>query len=99
MEIIYKNRKIEEICTDAEVAGKCFGRNRAEKIQARIDERKAAETVDMMVQCHIGRCHHLTRNRKGQYAVDLVHPKRLVFEKIGEETNEVRILEIVDYHR
>ena len=55
-------------------------------------------TNEMMIQFHIGRCHPLTQNRKGQYAVDLVHPYRLVFEKNGDEIQIANILEIVDYH-
>ena len=65
---------------------------------ANIDEIGAADTVEMMIQFHIGRCHPLTQNRKGQYAVDLVHPYRLVFEKNGDEIQIANILEIVDYH-
>jgi proteic killer suppression protein len=30
--------------------------------------------------------------------VDLVHPYRLVFEKVGGDIRIVKILEIVDYH-
>jgi proteic killer suppression protein len=37
-------------------------------------------------------------NRKGEYAMDLVQPYRLVFEKTGEEIQVAKILEIVDYH-
>lgn len=37
-------------------------------------------------------------DRKSQYAVDLVHPYRLVFEKRGTEIQIVCIMEIVDYH-
>lgn len=68
------------------------------KIHQRIDEIRAADTVEMMVQFHIGRCHPLVNNRKGQYAVDLVHPYRLIFEKNGDEIQIANILEIVDYH-
>ena len=64
----------------------------------RIDEITAAETVEMMIQFHIGRCHPLRQNRKGQYAVDLVHPYRLVFEKHGNTIQIAHILEITDYH-
>lgn len=74
------------------------GREMAEKIHHRIDEIVAADTVEMMMQFHIGRCHPLTQNRKGQYAVDLIHPYRLVFEKNGGEIQIAKILEIVDYH-
>ena len=51
-----------------------------------------------MVQFHIGRCHTLKGNRKGQYAMDLVHPYRLVFEKIGNEIQIANVMKIVDYH-
>ena len=70
----------------------------AEKIHMRIDEISSADTVEMMIQGHICRCHPLINNRKGQYAVDLVHPYRLVFEKQGTEIQIAHIMEIVDYH-
>ena len=98
MDITYKNRKIEKICTHAKTAERTYGREMADKIHQRIDEIDAADTVEMMVQFHIGRCHPLTQNRRGQYAMDFVHPYRLVFEKNGDEIQIANILEIVDYH-
>jgi len=98
LDITYKNKKIEKVCTDAKAAEKAYGRKMAEKIHQRIDEILAADTVEMMIQFHIGRCHLLTQDRKGQYAMDLVHPYRLVFTKIGDELQIAYILEIVDYH-
>lgn len=83
---------------DAKTAEKVYGVKMAEKIQQRIDEIMAADTVEMMMRFRIGRCHCLKQNRKGQYAVDLDHPYRLVFEKNGDEIQIVKILEIVDYH-
>ena len=59
---------------------------------------KEAITVEIMLQFHIGRCHSLSNNRKGQYAVDLINPYRLVFRKIGDEIQIAEIIEIVDYH-
>ncbi|MCQ2515490.1 MAG: type II toxin-antitoxin system RelE/ParE family toxin [Saccharofermentans sp.] len=98
MELTYKNSKIEKICTDAKVADRTYGNKMSEKIQMRIDEIRASDTVEDMIKYHIGRCHPLTNNRKGQYAVDLVHPYRLVFEKRGKEIQIALIIEIVDYH-
>ena len=98
MEITYKNNKIKKVCTDTKVAEKTYGTKMAEKIDMRIGEISAADTVEMMIQFRIGRCHPLTQNRKGQYAVDLVHPYRLLFEKHGNEIQIANILEIVDYH-
>ncbi len=98
MEITYKTKKLEKICTDARIAEKTHGREMADKIHQRIDEISAADSVEMMIEFHIGRCHQLTQNRKGQYAVDLVHPYRMVFEKHGSIIQIAHILEIVDYH-
>ena len=98
MDITYKNKKIEKICTDAKTAERTYGREMADKTHQRIDEITAADTVEMMIHFHIGRCHPLSQNGKGQYAVDLVHPNRLVFEKKGDEIQIANVLEIVDYH-
>lgn len=98
MDITYKNKKIEKICTDAKTAEKTYGLEMAGKIHQRIDEITAADTIEMMIKFHIGRCHPLSQNRKGQYAMDLVHPYRLVFEKKKDEIQIANILEIVDYH-
>ena len=71
----------------------------AEKIQTRIDQISAFPNVEQMLQFQIGRCHALANNRKGQYAVDLIHPYRLVFtiDKFGN-LQVANIQEIVDYH-
>lgn len=98
MIVEYNNRGIEKVCTDASVAERKYGYEMAEKIQARIDQIRAADSVEEMIQFRIGRCHPLKGNRKNQFAVDLVHPQRLVFEKNGNEIRIANIIEIVDYH-
>ena len=56
-----------------------------------------------------GRCHELKGGRAGELAIDLEHPKRLVFKRTDGERDEtgaldwtsvtsVEIAEIVDYH-
>ena len=85
MKVEYRNRSIEKVCTIASVAERSYGRQMADKIQLRIDQIKAADP--------------LHQNRKNQYAVDLVHPMRLVFEKKGNEIQIANIIEITDYHR
>ena len=71
----------------------------------------AATTLEDMRLLPGARCHELTGDRKGQLAVDLVHPLRLVFEPDHDPQPEkadggldwiavtkVVIVEIVDYH-
>lgn len=99
MKITYKNRKLEKICTIAEDAKKNYGTEMAQKIHQRIDQIDASDTVEEMVLYRIGRCHPLKGNRKKQYAMDLIHPYRLIFEKIGSEIQIVNIIEITDYHK
>lgn len=70
----------------------------AELIHLRIDQLNAAETVEEMINFSIGRCHQLNGNREGKYALDLVHPYRLIFVKIDDQIQIVKIIEIVDYH-
>ena len=98
MQITYKTKKIEKVCTDSSFAEKKYGSDMDNKIDQRIAEITASDTVEFMIQFRIGRCHPLHNNRKGQYAVDLVHPYRLVFEINGNEIQIANIMEIVDYH-
>ena len=98
MFIKYKTAKIRKVCTDAKTAERTYGREMAIKIHQRIDQITAADSIEMMIEKGIGRCHPLKHNRYGQYAVDLVHPYRLVFEKNGEEIQIAVVLEIADYH-
>lgn len=98
MEIEYQNERIEKVCTNAAVAERKYGSEMAEKIQMRIDQIRATPSIEYLIQYHIGRCHPLRQNRKNQFAMDLVHPMRLVFEKRGTDIQIARIMEIVDYH-
>lgn len=98
MEITYKTRKLQKVCTNAREAEKAHGTLMAEKIQQRIDEISAVETLAEMLQYRIGGCHRLLGRREGQYALTLIQPYRLVFEMVEDKINVVCILEIVDYH-
>lgn len=99
MKVEYRNKSIKKVCTNASVAERTYGRQMAEKIQLKIDQIEAADTVEQMIQYGIGRCHPLHQNRQSQYAVDLVHPMRLVFEKKDGQIQIAHIIEITDYHR
>lgn len=65
MKISYKTKKIERVCTNAKISDRTYEKDMSEKIQQRIGEIEAADTVEDMIQYHIGRCHALTNNRNG----------------------------------
>lgn len=98
MEIAYKNKSLEKICTDASAAVKKYGVEMAARIRMRIGEIMMADNVEQMIFYRVGRCHMLKGDRDGEYAVDLTHPYRLVFRIVGEDIQIARIEEIVDYH-
>lgn len=98
MEIRYKTKKLQKICTDANAARKAYGTHMAVKIHQRIDEISAADSIDLLVTHHIGRCHLLSGDRKNQYAMDLIHPYRLIFTRTGDDIQIAKVQEITDYH-
>ena len=63
----------------------------AGKIHMRISQLQVALSVENLLRDHIGRCHALTGNRLGQYAMDLIHPYRLIFVKETESIITVKI--------
>ena len=72
----------------------------ANKIKLRINEIRASDSVEEMIQYQIGRCHALVGDRFGEYAVDLIHPFRLIFTKDDiKQIRVVKIMEIIDYHK
>lgn len=61
----------------------------AEKIQQRLAELQAAESLADMREMPNARCHELSGNFAGLLAVDLVHPDRLVFSPDHEARPEL----------
>ena len=103
LEIEYKNKKLERQCTIYKEAVRSYGKDMAVKIEQVIGELEAADSVNFLEKHSISRCHALIGNRKGEFAMDLVHPFRLVFEK-KENTIElkrvemVKVTDIINYH-
>ena len=111
MEISFASSKLAKLCnSQQEMRGK-LGPQCAERLQQRLEELRAAATLEDMRSLPGARCHELTQDRKGQLAVDLVHPRRLVFELANDpvptkadggldwsKVTEIVILEVVDYH-
>jgi len=109
MDIIFKSKKLEALCNSDTAMRKAYGARLAKVLRRRLDDLRAAPDLQMM-KALPGRCHELTGDRSGQLALDLEHPKRLVFEPSNEISpikdralnwagiTEIKIVEIVDYH-
>lgn len=111
MEISFANKKLAKICSSTKEMQAKHGKRMAEKIQQRLAELQAVETLADMRDLPGARCHELTGNLAGNLAVDLVHPDRLVFSPAHDPKPELpgggldwqRVTKIViegigDYH-
>lgn len=111
MEICFSSKKLQKVCNSEKEMRATFGKPLAEKLQQRLAELKAAETLEDISRLPPARCHELSQDRQGQFAVDLVHPKRLIFEPDHNplprrsdggldwaNITAIRVIEIIDYH-
>jgi plasmid maintenance system killer protein len=111
VDIYFKTKKLQKICSVSREGQKHLGAKMARRLQQRMMELKAAVSLDDISRLPPARCHELTGNRKGQLSVDLGHPYRLVFipanNPIPETTDggldwpgvtEIEIIEIGDTH-
>ena len=110
MNITFEKNKLKKYANDDRKAKKDLGKLRAEKYKARLDDLRAASSLED-VRYLPGNYHELKKNRKGQWACDLDQPYRLIFEPhenpipenddgqyIWLEIKGVEIIEIEDYH-
>lgn len=110
MDIIFADRKLEKLANNFPLAQKKLGIERATKYHQRIEDMQDVESFNDL---HLlpGNYHNLSGDRNGQWACDLDHPYRLIFEPginpipvnehgstILTEIKVVEIIEIVDYH-
>jgi len=111
MVIYFNTKKLQKWCSKSAEAIKELGSKGGLKLQQRMMELQAAETLKDISRLPPARCHELTGNRKGQISVDLEHPYRLLFipahnpvpERLEGGLNwtavtEVKIIEIADTH-
>ena len=109
MRIYFEDEKFEEVCRNQRQLVKKHGTVRTRKLRLHLDNLRIAETLADMRQLP-GRCHELTANRAGKFALDLDHPYRLIFQPYPppplkedggidwSRVTEIVILAIEDYH-
>lgn len=102
MEILYRDSKIREICTDIKKAKIKHG-ELAERIHLRIKQLIASNTLKDAFSIRSMGLHQLKGERSNEYAVTLNGNYRLIFTPIekNNELKEIRIItieEIIDYH-
>lgn len=111
MEISFRTKKLQKLCQTQALATKELGNACAKRLMLRLVQLQAAATLVDVFSVQAARCHPLKQDRKGQFAVDLEHPRRLVFVPDHDPVPllpdggvdvaavaAIQIIEIVDYH-
>jgi len=110
MDITFADKKLQKLAENYKKCQQVMGNKRAKLYFKRLNDLHEADSLEE-VRNLPGRYHELLGNRKGQWACDLDHPNRLVFEShqkpvptdndgkyIWIEIKGVDIIEITDYH-
>jgi toxin HigB-1 len=111
MEIVFASHKLEKGCNLEREGIRMWGPENARKIRQRLAELMAAQTLAVVAKIPPARLHPLKGDRKGQFAVDVKHPFRLIFEPEHdpipkrddggvdlEQVTRIRVLSVEDYH-
>ena len=111
MNIDFARSRLKKTFNSEKARKKDFGDRMAKTIAMRMAVLRRAQTLSMVPVTKPDRRHQLEGNRAGRYAVDLVHPNRLVFvpnhdpiprKKDGgidtDQVTAITIIEVVDYH-
>ncbi len=111
MEILFKARKLKKrMNSEAELVRE-YGKENARMIMRRMLVLRAAECLADVPRRPPDRCHALSGKRKGQYAVDVKHPQRIIMEPADDpiplledgsidlaRVTSIRVVEVKDYH-
>jgi proteic killer suppression protein len=111
MDIAFRTRKLEKIFNAAAALQKAYGARMAKVITVRMAVLRAARNLALVPITPPDRRHQLSGDRDEQYAVDLVHPHRLVFEPNHDpfprkddggidiqQVTAITIIQVIDYH-
>jgi len=111
MDITFKTSKLKKIFNSEKELLRHYGVDNSKRIMLRMQVLFAAPNLSEVPKEKPERCHDLQGNKKGQIAVDLNHPFRLVFcpnhnpLPLTEEGNLdetkvtcIKILAVEDYH-
>lgn len=110
VEILFDDNKLKKIVNDMKSLQKAYGQIGANLIRRRLDDLSAAKTLED-VRFLPGKYHELGENRKGQLAVHVKEPYRLIFvpnhNPIPMKENgalcwtsitSIKVIEIANYH-
>lgn len=111
MDIHFRTSRLAKMFSARNALIRQYGEQRAKMIMIRMGVLQAASCLAEVPSAPPDRCHELTGDRKGEFAVDLGHPWRLMFRPAHEpvprkadggidlsRVTAVTITSVEDYH-
>jgi len=112
MEVTFRTRKLQKTANSEGLLKREYGAENGRLIMHRLSVLAAANSLADVPSVRPERCHQLDGKRRGQFAVDVKHPFRIVFEPADDpppmrdngeldlaRVTSVCILSIEDYHK
>jgi proteic killer suppression protein len=112
MEVVFRTRKSQKASNSEELLEREYGAENGRLIMRRLLVLQAANSLADVPRDKPVRCHALEGKRKSQFAVDVKHPFRIIFEPANDplplredggldlaRITSIRILSIEDYHK
>jgi proteic killer suppression protein len=110
LDILFASKKLEKLCHDDNLASRTLGASSARKLHARLDDVIAAANLDYMRKLP-GHFHALSKERAGQFAIEVHGGCRLVLEPADEplpkrsdgtlnlsKVTTINVVYVGDYH-
>lgn len=98
MIVRFRKRKLEKCFVEHKQAVREFGDQVAKRYILRIKIIQHTKSLDDLMLLPALRCHPLTGNRKGQYAVNLTGRYRLIFTLEANQVNVIMIEEVSKHY-
>lgn len=111
MNIVFKSKKLEKTLNSEKEINRVYGKQIGRFIMRRLQFLRAAPALVDVPAIPPERCHELSGERKGEFAVDLKHPYRLLFRPYHDpipqkddggidltKITSIEITGIEDYH-
>jgi len=111
LDLYFRDSRLQKACGTVKGCVIAWGPVNGKLVQRRLAELSAAVTLDQVYQLPQAGLHPLRQNRKGQFAVTVKQPYRLIFIPLNDplprlgngdvdpsKITAVKILEVVDYH-
>jgi len=111
VKVSFRSGKLEKLCNSQKAMRRFFGEEVSRKLMRRLLELAAFETLAQVPSVPPFRCHQLSGDRAGSFAVDVDEKSRIVFvcdnspvPKLADggldksQVTAICILEVTDYH-